>query len=57
VQLGIDPIWFVVQGMTGHDIFTITRMTLPFFLLLLVAIVLLALFSGIATWLVDLKYN
>jgi tripartite ATP-independent transporter DctM subunit len=53
--LGINL--FVIQGMTGHDIFTITRMTLPFFLLLLVAIVLLALFPGIATWLVDLKYN
>ena len=53
--LGINL--FVIQAMTGHDIFKITRMTLPFFFLLLLAIVLFALFPGIATWLVDLKYN
>ncbi|PZX19839.1 tripartite ATP-independent transporter DctM subunit [Palleronia aestuarii] len=43
---------FVIQGLTGRGIFEITRMVIPFFLLLLLAVVLLTLFPGLATWLV-----
>lgn len=42
---------FVIQGMTGKDILTITRATLPFFLLMVVAIVLMHLFPGIVLYL------
>lgn len=42
---------FVIQGLTGKDILTITRATLPFFLLMLVAIALLHLFPQIALYL------
>ncbi|WP_442487471.1 TRAP transporter large permease [Halomonas litopenaei] len=42
---------FVIQGLTGRDIMSITRATLPFFLLMIVAIVLMSLFPGIATYL------
>ncbi|MCA1770512.1 MAG: TRAP transporter large permease subunit [Halomonas sp.] len=42
---------FVIQGLTGKDILTITRATLPFFLLMLLAIALMHLFPGIALYL------
>jgi len=42
---------FVIQGLTKVDIIRIARYALPFFLLLLAAIVLLTAFPGIATWL------
>ncbi|NIC03878.1 TRAP transporter large permease subunit [Billgrantia bachuensis] len=42
---------FVIQGLTGKDILTITRATLPFFLLMLVAIALMHLFPEIALYL------
>jgi tripartite ATP-independent transporter DctM subunit len=42
---------FVLQGMTGRDIGWIARATLPFFLLMVLAVVLLYGFPGIATWL------
>ncbi len=42
---------FVIQGLTRINIMTIARDALPFFLLLLLAIVLLSLLPGIATWL------
>ena len=42
---------FVLQAMSGHDIWTVTKATVPFFCLLLVGIVLLALVPGIATFL------
>ncbi|MBZ9539103.1 TRAP transporter large permease [Modicisalibacter tunisiensis] len=42
---------FVIQGMTGKDILTITRATIPFFLLMIVAIALMRLFPGIALYL------
>jgi C4-dicarboxylate transporter, DctM subunit len=38
----------VIQGLTGKDILTITKATLPFFLLMLLAIVLMHLFPEIA---------
>ncbi|MDN3520787.1 TRAP transporter large permease [Halomonas ramblicola] len=42
---------FVIQGLTGKDIMTITRATLPFFLLMLLAIVLLHRFPEVALYL------
>jgi len=42
---------FVLQGLTGRDIFFIARATLPFFFLLAAAVVLIYVFPGIATWL------
>ncbi|MGY2463990.1 TRAP transporter large permease [Vreelandella sulfidaeris] len=42
---------FVIQGLTGKDILTITRATLPFFLLMLLAIALMHIFPGIALYL------
>lgn len=42
---------FVIQGLTGKDIMTITKATLPFFLLMLMAIILLYLFPQIALYL------
>lgn len=42
---------FVIQGLTGKDILTITRATLPFFLLMMLSIALLHLFPEIALYL------
>ncbi|WGI25154.1 TRAP transporter large permease subunit [Halomonas alkaliantarctica] len=42
---------FVIQGLTGKDILTITKATLPFFLLMLVAIALMHIFPDIALYL------
>ncbi|WP_298986270.1 TRAP transporter large permease subunit [uncultured Roseibium sp.] len=42
---------FVLQGMTGRNIFTVARMALPFFLLMIVAVVLIVTFPGLALWL------
>ena len=42
---------FVLQSITGRDIFTVARHALPFFLLLVVATAILALFPEIALWL------
>jgi tripartite ATP-independent transporter DctM subunit len=42
---------FVLQGLTGRDLLHIARASLPFFLLLLLATVLLTLLPEIATWL------
>ncbi|MGP9764122.1 TRAP transporter large permease [Halomonas sp. AOP13-D3-9] len=42
---------FVIQGLTGKDVLTITKATLPFFLLMLLAIALMHLFPGIALYL------
>ena len=42
---------FVIQGLTGKDILTITKATLPFFLLMLLAIALMHLFPSIALYL------
>ncbi|WP_138467692.1 TRAP transporter large permease [Poseidonocella sp. HB161398] len=40
---------FVLQGMTGRDMWAVTRASAPFFGLLVLAILLLALFPGLAT--------
>lgn len=42
---------FVIQGLTGRNLFDIARATTPFFLLMLVMVVLLAAFPDIALWL------
>jgi C4-dicarboxylate transporter DctM subunit len=42
---------FVMQGMTGHQISYISRAAFPMFLIMVLMIVLLIAFPGIATWL------
>ncbi len=42
---------FVLQGMTGHEIDYIARVSLPFFLLMVVMVVLLVAFPELALWL------
>lgn len=42
---------FVLQGMTGHDLAWIARKAFPMFLLLVLAVILIYVFPGIATWL------
>jgi C4-dicarboxylate transporter, DctM subunit len=42
---------FVLQGMTGRQLTYIARVTLPMFVLMMVAVVLLYLFPGLITWL------
>jgi C4-dicarboxylate transporter, DctM subunit len=42
---------FVLQGMTGHQITYVARVTFPFFVLMIVAVVLITIFPEIATWL------
>jgi C4-dicarboxylate transporter, DctM subunit len=42
---------FVLQGLTGRNILYIAYAALPFFLLMIVAVVLLVIFPEIATWL------
>ncbi len=42
---------FVIQGLTGRDILYVARAALPFFFLLLLAVVLLTAFPEIATYL------
>ena len=42
---------YVLQGMTGRNIFTIGAYALPLFFLMCAAVVLVAVFPGIALWL------
>jgi C4-dicarboxylate transporter DctM subunit len=42
---------FVLQGMTGDDILSVAHAALPFFFVLLLAVVLIVIFPGLATWL------
>ncbi len=42
---------FVLQSITGRDIFTVARYALPFFLLLVLATAILTIFPEIALWL------
>ena len=42
---------FVIQGLTGRDLLDIARATAPFFMLMVVMVLLLAMFPGIALWL------
>ena len=42
---------FVLQGMTGRNIFWIGKVSFPFFLLMVAAVGLIVAFPGLATWL------
>ena len=42
---------FVLQGLTGRDMTVIARYALPYFLLMVLAVVLLYTFPGLVTWL------
>lgn len=42
---------FVLQGLTGKDILTVARHTLPFFFLMVAAVALVTAFPGLVTWL------
>jgi len=42
---------FVLQGMTGDNILTVARAALPFFFVLVLAVVLIVIFPELATWL------
>jgi len=44
---------FILQSMTGRNIWEVAKAAFPFFLLLVVATILLILFPEIATWLPD----
>lgn len=48
---------FVLHGMSGRDMWTVTRASLPFFALLVLGVVLLAIFPGLATYLPDLMLS
>jgi tripartite ATP-independent transporter DctM subunit len=48
---------FVLQSITGRGIFEIARMALPFFLILVLATALLALFPEIALWLPNTVFS
>jgi len=42
---------FVVQGLTGKNIVYVAKAVLPFFLVLLLGIIILTIFPEIVTWL------
>jgi tripartite ATP-independent transporter DctM subunit len=42
---------FVVQGLTGHNIFYVAKAVLPFFFLLCLGVVIITIYPEIATWL------
>ncbi|NJN47061.1 MAG: TRAP transporter large permease subunit [Candidatus Competibacteraceae bacterium] len=42
---------FVLQGLTGRDILAVARASLPFFLLLVTAVVIISVFPAVVTWL------
>jgi len=42
---------FVLQGLTGKNILAVARDTLPFFLLMVLAVAIVTVFPGVATWL------
>ena len=48
---------FVLQGLTGKDMFYVARATLPFFFLMVLAVVLIWVFPGIVTYLPSKMFN
>ncbi len=48
---------FVLQGLTGKDILTVTRNTLPFFGLMVIAVALVTLFPAIVTFLPNTMFG
>jgi TRAP-type C4-dicarboxylate transport system permease large subunit len=47
----------VLQSMTGRDIFEVTRASIPFFLLMILGIVLITAFPEIVTFLPKLMIS
>jgi tripartite ATP-independent transporter DctM subunit len=48
---------FVLQGLTGKDILTVTRNTMPFFALMVLAVALVTLFPAIVTFLPNTMFG
>ena len=48
---------FMLQALTGRDIFTITRAALPFFFILVIAVAVITVWPEIATFLPQLMYE
>ncbi|MBZ9558509.1 MULTISPECIES: TRAP transporter large permease subunit [unclassified Modicisalibacter] len=48
---------FVLQSITGRDIWQVTRAAIPFFLLLCLVAFIIALFPGIVTWLPSMSHG
>ncbi|MGG5810273.1 TRAP transporter large permease [Falsiroseomonas sp. CW058] len=48
---------FVLQGLTGKDILTVTRNTMPFFFLMLAAVALVTVFPAIVTFLPNTMFG
>jgi C4-dicarboxylate transporter, DctM subunit len=48
---------FVLQGMTGHNIFRIAKWSIPSFMIMLVFVFVLIAFPGLATWLPNLMLD
>jgi tripartite ATP-independent transporter DctM subunit len=48
---------FVLQGLTGKDILTVTRNTIPFFCLMVLAVALVTLFPAIVTFLPNTMFG
>ncbi len=48
---------FVLQGLTGRDIITVTRASIPFFFLMLLGIVIIWLVPGLALWPVQMMVH
>ncbi len=48
---------FVLQGLTGKDMMTVARNTLPFFFLMLVAVALVTMFPSIVTFLPNTMFG
>ena len=48
---------FVLQGMTGRDIVYLSKASLPFFLMLVLGVVLVIIFPQIILTLPELMYN
>ena len=45
---------FVLQSMTGHNIFRIARWSMPMFLIMFIMVFIMIEFPGLATWLPSL---
>jgi C4-dicarboxylate transporter, DctM subunit len=48
---------YVLQSLTGKDMFTVARASLPFFMLMVVAVALIWVFPQIVTWLPSLMFD
>jgi C4-dicarboxylate transporter DctM subunit len=48
---------FVLQGLTGENIFRVAAATAPFFLLMCIAVTLVTVFPGLVTWLPSTMFS